>query len=243
MMAKMDNTSSMRFIAFVVNNMLVKMYHQGIHIREDELSSLKSIAESAAAKKIPIIFLPCHKSHIDYLVMSYIFYRLGISLPHIVAGDNLNIPFVGGLLRRAGAFFIRRQWGDDPLYHTVMQEYIITLLQHGYNIEAFVEGTRSRIGKLLQPKFGFLKIILSAFFSKRIEDAIIVPISIDYDRVIETASYVDELLGKPKEQESLLMMLSNINILGVSRTFKITHSSNGEESISASELHSICRIL
>jgi glycerol-3-phosphate O-acyltransferase len=85
---------------------------------------LKKWADYAEQNKVSLIFLPCHKSHVDYLVISYIFYRLGMALPHIAAGDNLNMPIVGTLLKMSGAFFIRRVWGDDLLYNTIMREYI-----------------------------------------------------------------------------------------------------------------------
>ncbi|KAI8842555.1 hypothetical protein BC829DRAFT_364240 [Chytridium lagenaria] len=213
MVADMNRMSVIKFVAFSVNNILVRMYHQGIHIRESEFFELKKWAEMAEKNNLSLIFLPCHKSHVDYLVISYIFYRLGLALPHIAAGDNLNLPVVGSMLKHSGAFFIRRQWGDDSMYTTIMREYIELLLTRGHNIEAFVEGTRSRIGKLLQPKFGILKIILEAILSDRVKDAIIVPMSIGYDKVIETESYVSELLGTPKEKESLFQLMNNLNIL------------------------------
>ncbi|KAJ3218193.1 hypothetical protein HDU67_006455 [Dinochytrium kinnereticum] len=213
MVADMNRLSVIKFVAFTVNNILVRMYHQGIHIRESEFFELRKWAEIAEKKNMSLIFLPCHKSHVDYLVISYIFFRLGLALPHIAAGDNLNLPVVGSLLKHSGAFFIRRQWGDDSMYITIMREYIELLLQRGHNIEAFIEGTRSRIGKLLQPKFGILKIVLEAILSERVKDCIIVPMSIGYDKVIETESYVSELLGTPKEKESLMQLMNNLNIL------------------------------
>ncbi|KAI9334276.1 putative acyltransferase [Obelidium mucronatum] len=213
MIANMDSTKELKVIAFLMHYMLVQMYHQGIHIREREFLELKKTAEYAQANKMSLIFLPCHKSHVDYLVISYIFYRLGLALPHIAAGENLNMPAVGHLLKHCGAFFIRRVWGDDPLYGAIMKEYIEVLLCRGHNIEAFTEGTRSRIGKLLQPKFGIMKIIMEAVLSGRVNDCIIVPMSIGYDKVIETGSYVSELLGAPKEKESLYQLLTNMNVL------------------------------
>lgn len=206
------------------------MYHRGIHVKEEEFSPVREIAKKAAAEKLPIIFLPCHKSHIDYLVISYIFFRLGIALPHIAAGDNLNMFAIGDLLRSSGAFFIRREWGSDTIYGSIVREYMEVsycpfylgrlirqvLMERGHNIEAFIEGGRSRMGKLLQPKFGILKIVLNAVLSGRIKDAYIVPMSIGYDKVIETSSYVSELLGTPKEKESLSQLLSNLNLLNVS---------------------------
>ncbi|KAJ3229738.1 hypothetical protein HDU78_008870 [Chytriomyces hyalinus] len=214
MIANLDSISELKALAFTIHYILVRMYHQGIHIREREFLELKKTAEYAEKNKLSLIFLPCHKSHVDYLVISYIFYRLGLALPHIAAGDNLNMPVVGHVLKHCGAFFIRRVWGDDVLYNNIMKEYIEILLRRGHNIEAFTEGTRSRIGKLLQPKFGIMKIIMEAVLSGRVNDCIIVPMSIGYDKVIETGSYVSELLGAPKEKESLYQLLSNMNILG-----------------------------
>ncbi|KAJ3383469.1 hypothetical protein HDU84_003594 [Entophlyctis sp. JEL0112] len=193
MIATLDSLSALKFVAFTIHHVFLAMYHQGIHVRQKEFD----------------------ESHIDYLVIQYIFYRLGLALPHIAAGDNLNMPGLGKLLRQCGAFFIRRTWGDDVLYNTVMKEYVEILLRQGHNIMAFTEGTRSRIGKLLQPKFGIMKIILEAVLSGRVTDCMIIPMSIGYDKVIETGSYVSELLGVPKQKESLYQLMSNMNILSL----------------------------
>ncbi|KAG2190899.1 hypothetical protein INT46_006352 [Mucor plumbeus] len=211
--ATVDSVRTLRFFAFVVNNILVRLYHQGVHIRESEWVELKRVALIAQEKKQSLIFLPSHKSHIDYLVVSYLMYRLGIQIPHIVAGDNLDMPVVGKLLKSSGAIFIRREWGNDELYKTVLEEYMATLLAQGMNFECFVEGTRSRLGKLLQPKLGVVKIILDAFVDNRFSDCHIVPISLGYDKIIETSSYATELLGTPKEKESLWGILTNSRLL------------------------------
>lgn len=143
-----------RLFAFTINTILVRLYHQGIHIKESEISvvcigqinmylrtshrpylcsitQLRHVALEAARTQRSLILLPSHKSHVDYLVISYIFFRLGIALPHIAAGDNLDIPVVGGILKGCGAFFIRRVWGDDLMYKAVVDEYIETLLRKG----------------------------------------------------------------------------------------------------------------
>lgn len=214
MIANVSSTWATRVFGYSVKTMLGRMYHHGVHVRESEIERLRLVATDAAKQGVPLIFLPCHKSHVDYLVVSYILYSVGIALPHIAAGDNLNLPGLGAFLRHGGAFFIRRKWGHDPLYTLIMKEYIIYLMEHGYNIEAFVEGTRSRTGKLLRPKFGVLKICMDAVFSGRVKDAIIIPVSIGYDKVIETPSYVDEMLGRPKEKESLGKLVnSGFNLL------------------------------
>ncbi|KAI8331761.1 putative acyltransferase [Chlamydoabsidia padenii] len=211
--SRMDSMRFIRFFAFTVNNILVRLYHQGIHIKESEWIELKRVALIAQEKKQSLILLPCHKSHVDYLVVSYLMFRLGLQIPHIAAGQNLDMPVVGPILQNAGAFFIRREWGDDLLYKTVMEEYLGTLLSEGMNIECFVEGTRSRLGKLLQPKLGIVKIILESLISNRFSDCYIVPISIGYDKIIETSSYANELLGNPKEKESLWGVITNTRLL------------------------------
>ncbi|KAK3829829.1 MAG: acyltransferase [Linnemannia elongata] len=209
----MNSMKFIRFFAFLINNILVRMYHQGIHIKESEFLELRRVAEYCAEKKYSMVILPCHKSHIDYLVISYIFFRMGLALPHIAAGDNLDMPVVGKALKGAGAFFIRRSWADDQLYTSIVQEYVQELLEGGYNIECFIEGTRSRTGKLLPPKLGVLKIIMDAMLSNRVQDCYIVPISIGYDKVIETETYINELLGIPKEKESLWGVITNSRLL------------------------------
>ena len=165
--------------------------------------------------------------------MQIICFRLGIALPTVVAGDNLNLPVVGSFLQHAGAMWIRRSFGNDALYTTLVQSYIDTLLQNGFNMECFIEGGRSRTGKLLSPKFGILSFILDSVLSGRVDDAIICPVSTQYDKVIETEysshlphlafnstnvfprSYVSELLGQPKPKETLQDFLSSSSVLSL----------------------------
>ncbi|KAI9310810.1 hypothetical protein BX666DRAFT_2032528 [Dichotomocladium elegans] len=213
----MDDARNVRVItsifAFLLNNILARLYHQGLHIKESQWVELKRIALMCQQNKQSLILAPCHKSHIDYLVVSYIFFRLGLQIPHIVAGENLDMPIVGPFLKSCGAFFIKREWGNNPMYKAIMEEYITTLLSEGMNFECFIEGTRSRLGKLLSPKLGVIKIILDAIISGRVSDCYIVPMSLGYDKIIETSSYANELLGNPKEKESLWGLVTNTRIL------------------------------
>ncbi|KAG2210014.1 hypothetical protein INT47_003450 [Mucor saturninus] len=211
--ATVDSSRTLRFFAFIVNNILVRLYHQGVHIRESEWVELKRVAIMAQEKKQSLVFVPSHKSHIDYMVVSYLMFRLGIQIPHIIAGDNLDLPLIGKILKSSGAVYIRREWGNDIMYKTILEEYVATILAEGLNFECFVEGTRSRLGKLLQPKLGIVKIILDAYVDGRFEDCHIVPISLGYDKIIETSSYATELLGAPKEKESLWGILTNSSLL------------------------------
>ncbi|OBW69648.1 MAG: Multidrug resistance-like protein [Aureobasidium pullulans] len=215
MICKMDSRRFIRGAYYFATQLLTRAYHQGIHVSSEEVLRLRKVAKEAERKKQSIIFLPCHRSHVDYVSLQLICYRLGLALPIVVAGDNLNFPVVGPFLQHAGAMWIRRSFGDDALYTTLVQAYLDTLLQEGHNFECFVEGGRSRTGKLLQPKFGILSFLLESVLSGQVEDAIICPVSTQYDKVIEVDSYISELLGQPKPKESLGNFLSSSSVLSL----------------------------
>ncbi|KAG7005005.1 acyltransferase [Physcia stellaris] len=222
---KMELEESLREVAEkLTDGMICKLeyksvirgaYYICIHVSSEEVLRLRSVAEQAAEKKHSIIFLPCHRSHVDYVALQILCYRLGIAVPTVVAGDNLNFPVIGPFLQHAGAMWIRRSFGHDSLYTTLVQSYIDTLLQNGFNFECFIEGGRSRTGKLLSPKFGILSFLLDSVLSGRVEDAVICPVSTQYDKVIETESYISELLGQPKPKENLKDFLSASSVLSL----------------------------
>ncbi|KAL9636077.1 MAG: hypothetical protein Q9204_002391 [Flavoplaca sp. TL-2023a] len=215
MICKMESNRFIRFAYYSATQLLTRAYHQGIHVSSEEVLRLRSVAETAAKNKQSIIFLPCHRSHVDYVSLQLICYRLGIALPTVVAGDNLKIPVLGSFLQHAGAMWIRRSFANDVLYTTLVQSYMDTLLQNGFNVECFIEGGRSRTGKLLSPKFGILSFFMDSVLSGRVEDAIICPVSTQYDKVVETESYISELLGQPKPQENLKDFLSASSVLSL----------------------------
>lgn len=215
MICKMESNGFIRGAYYLSTQLLTRAYHQGIHVSDTEVRALRSIAEQAAKDKKSLVFLPCHKSHVDYVSLQIICYRLGITLPIVVAGDNLNFPLVGSFLQHAGAMWIRRSFDGDTLYTTLVQSYIDTLLQNGYNLECFIEGGRSRTGKLLPPKFGILGFILDSVLSGRVKDCLVCPVGTQYDKVIEVGSYVSELLGQPKAKENLSDFLSASSVLSL----------------------------
>ncbi|KAG9244260.1 acyltransferase [Calycina marina] len=215
MICKMEGKPFIRGAYYMATQLLTRAYNQGIHVSSEEVLRLRKVAERAEKDKQSIIFLPCHRSHVDYVSLQIICYRLGLALPTVVAGDNLNFPVVGSFLQHAGAMWIRRSFGNDVLYTTIVQSYIDTLLQGGFNFECFIEGGRSRTGKLLPPKFGILNFILDSILSGRVEDMIICPVSTQYDKVIETEGYVGELLGIPKKKENLTDFLSASSVLSL----------------------------
>lgn len=215
MILKMESRPFIRGAYYLATQLLTRAYHQGIHVSSEEVLRLREVAKKAEREGQSIIFLPCHRSHVDYVSLQLVCYRLGLALPTVVAGDNLNIPVLGSFLQHAGAMWIRRSFGDDQLYVTLVQSYVDTLLQNGFNMECFVEGGRSRTGKLLQPKFGILSYIMESVMSGRAKDAIVCPVSTQYDKVIEVDSYISELLGQPKKKEDLKGFLSASNVLSL----------------------------
>jgi glycerol-3-phosphate O-acyltransferase len=150
-----------------------------------------------------VIYVPCHRSHIDYLLLSYLLFRNGLTPPHIAAGINLNMPVIGGLLRRGGAFFMRRTFKGNPLYTAVFNEYLHTLFTKGFPVEYFVEGGRSRTGRMLQPRTGMLAITLRSFLRSSRTPIVFVPVYIGYERVLEGRTYLGELRGASKKKESI----------------------------------------
>ena len=163
-----------------------------------------------AAPGHEVVYVPSHRSHMDYLLLSYLLYDRGIVPPHIVAGINLNLPVVGTLLRKGGAFFIRRSIKGNALYSAVLSEYVAQLVAGGYSLEYFVEGGRSRTGRLLQPKGGMISMTLRAFLRQPRKPVLFQPVYIGYEKLMEGNSYLDELSGQPKQKESIWALLWGI---------------------------------
>jgi glycerol-3-phosphate O-acyltransferase len=150
-----------------------------------------------------IVYIPCHRSHIDYLLLSYVLYHNGLTPPHIAAGKNLNLPLIGPLLRRAGAFYMRRSFQGDALYRVVFDEYLHQMFTRGYSVEYFIEGGRSRTGRTLPPRTGMLSMTVRSFQRDSTKPIALMPVYFGYERVLESATYRAELSGSNKKSESL----------------------------------------
>jgi len=184
-----------------------KMY-DGVDLDKEGLERVREAAHDAS-----LVLLPSHKSHIDYLVLSDMLYGNALMTPLIAAGDNLNFWPIGILLRRGGAFFIRRNFHDDTLYPVLVEAYVRKLLAEGFTIEFFLEGGRSRIGKPLPPKYGLLSMVFDSASKLRGTKVKLVPISIGYERIIEERSFVHELAGGDKQSENVGDLIKSSSIL------------------------------
>ncbi|UNU72545.1 glycerol-3-phosphate 1-O-acyltransferase PlsB [Moraxella nasovis] len=210
--------SLVRFFERFLNRLWTKLY-DGVEVRHFE--RVRKLATD-----YQIVYVPCHRSHIDYLLLSYIIYRNGLRVPHVAAGENLNIPIVGEILRSGGAFFMRRSFRGNELYSTVFKEYVHTLMQRAVPIEYFIEGGRSRSGRLLPPKLGMLAMTVNSYLREPAKPVAFIPTYISYERIMEGATYVGELKGKPKQSENLLGLIKTTQ--KIERIFGTVHLSFGE---------------
>jgi glycerol-3-phosphate O-acyltransferase len=189
-------------IAYGIVRWIINTMFDGVTVDQRELNQVKAMSQ-----KGPLVLVPCHKSHIDYIILSYILHSNNMPCPHVAAGKNLSFWPMGPLFRRGGAFFIRRTFRGAVLYAKVFSEYVYKLLQDGFNIEFFIEGGRSRTGKLILPKLGLLSIMLNAYKEGACQDLIFTPIYVGYDQVLEEDAYLNELEGGKKESENLSQVI------------------------------------
>jgi glycerol-3-phosphate O-acyltransferase len=195
---------NMTYIQSFINALswLWKKIYEGVDINMDGLAEVREWA-----RKGPLIYVPSHKSHIDYLILNYVLLGYHMHVPRIAAGANLAFWPMGHIFRKCGAFFIRRSFKGEKLYSDVFNRYIKALLEEGHPVEFFIEGGRSRNGKVTAPKTGFLSILLHAYRGGSCDDLIFVPVSIVYDRIMEEKSYLREIEGARKEKESFWQIL------------------------------------
>ncbi|NVJ68556.1 MAG: glycerol-3-phosphate 1-O-acyltransferase PlsB [Gammaproteobacteria bacterium] len=170
-----------------------------------EVNNIKAVRELAQDHEI--IYVPCHRSHTDYLLLSYQLYHEGLAPPHIAAGINLNFWPIGNILRKGGAFFLRRTFKGNKLYAAVFNEYLYRLLNKGTPVEYFQEGGRSRTGRLLSPKTGMLGMTVQGMLRGVRKPVVFIPVYIGYEKMFEGKSYVGELRGQAKKQESFGQLL------------------------------------
>jgi len=182
--------------------------YQGIEVNHAQ--AVRQASQSGAE----IIYMPCHRSHMDYLLLSYLLFEQGLVPPHVAAGVNLNFFPAGAIFRRSGAFFLRRTFKGSPLYAQVFKAYFSMLFAQGYPIEFFTEGGRSRTGRLLPPKTGLLAASLQTYLDQPERNVLIIPVYIGYDHIMEVGTYSKELSGQKKQKENFWQVLGIVKKLG-----------------------------
>lgn len=183
-----------------------KLY-QGLNVKHSD--AIRKLAVEGQE----IIFAPCHRSHMDYMLLSYVLYQEALVPPHIAAGVNLNFWPAGPIFRRLGAFFIRRTFRGNKLYTVIFREYLTEIFKRGYSVEYFMEGGRSRSGRLLEPKTGLLLMTVQTLLRDKVKPITIVPVYIGYEHVMEVKTYSQELKGAEKKRENMWQMINGLRKL------------------------------
>lgn len=207
-----------RTLAYFFRKVYKNLY-DAIVVDELGLKRLRDIRASVEKQLIPLLVIPTHRSYIDFLMLSFLFFTYELPMPQIAAGDDfLDMAGVNWIFRHSGAFFLRRSFRNDLLYRAIFEEYVQQLLLSGYTLEFFIEGTRSRTGKNLPPKVGLLSMATEPFFEGKLDDVHILPVSINYEKMVEEDNHARQLTGEPRGSFSTkkLMAATYERIIGTS---------------------------
>ncbi|WP_082393549.1 glycerol-3-phosphate 1-O-acyltransferase [Nocardia arizonensis] len=172
-----------------------------VDIEEHGLDALRKLN-----RRYPLVFLPSHRSYVDAFVLGDVLARNDFPPNHVIGGANLNFWPMGPIARRTGTVFIRRSFGEDEVYKAVVEEYFAYLLAKRFNLEWYFEGGRTRTGKLRPPRYGLLNYLAAAVRGNRVDDVMLVPVSITYERLNELGAIANEQVGGAKKSEGLAWM-------------------------------------
>lgn len=191
--------NAIRFVEILVDWFWNKIY-DGVEIHG--VDKIRPISESHT-----IIYLPCHRSYVDSILLPHVIFKSGLSLPHIATGTNLDLPIVGAIMRRCCSFFIRRSF-INVLYAAVFQEYLYLMFKHGHSIGFFMEGSRTRTGLMLAPKRGMLTMMLESYLKGGSKPIAFIPVYLSHEKIMEESAYLRELQGISKNKESFFGFIS-----------------------------------
>jgi len=181
----------------------------GVDVREEDLDRVRTAMRDGTP-----VLVPCHKSHFDYILVTWVMYHHHLIVPHVVAGMNLAVWPIDRILRGCGGFFIERRFAGKRLFPAVFGRYLRELVRQEYPIEFFIEGGRTRSGKLLQPRVGVLGMVLDAAeLRAQGREVTLLPVALAYEQVAEEGAYAAELGGEPKRRESFLELLRARSVL------------------------------
>jgi glycerol-3-phosphate O-acyltransferase len=175
----------------------------------------------AALQRHPGILLWSHRSNLDSLVLTAAMQEQGLPPAHVFAGINMAFGPMGAILRRGGVIFIRRSTGDDPVYKYVLREYVGYVLEKRFNLSWSIEGTRSRTGKMLPPRLGLLSYAADAYLQGRVDDILLLPVSITFDQLNEIAEYANYARGGVKKPEGFGWLYGFVKAQGARHYGKI----------------------
>ena len=189
---------------------LTRKMHSRAYQLEIDPSQVERLRELSGNH--PLVFLPSHKSNLDPYVMTSVTYDNGLPNNHVLGGINMAFWPLGALARRVGAVFIRRTFRDNEVYRFALARYLGFLVSKRFNLEWYVEGGRSRTGKLLPPRLGLLNYLSDAVEAMDLRDVLLIPTSITYDLLNEATEMTAESRGDVKKPEGLSWFLRYIRM-------------------------------
>jgi glycerol-3-phosphate O-acyltransferase len=219
-----EMASEERRVAIDIWARLARLLHSRAYDLKVDEEQLRQLRELSAHH--PLVFLPSHRSNLDPYVMTSVTHDNGLPHNHVLGGINMAFWPIGPLGRRVGAVFIRRSFRDNEVYRFVLARYLGFLVAKRFNLEWYMEGGRSRTGKLLPPKLGLLNYLADAVEEMDLRDVLVVPTSIVYDLLHEVGEMTSESRGAPKQAEGLGWLVRYARKQG--RAMGSTHVSFGE---------------
>lgn len=190
----------LKFLNTIISSLWRRLYHGQTILGAARVRELVQTGHE-------IIYIPCHRSHMDYILLSFVIFHEGLPIPQIASGDNLNFFPVGPFIRRCGSYFIRRKMKGDKFYTALFREYLSVLFERGYATEFFIEGGRSRTGRTLPPRTGMVSMTVQAQLRGIERPIAFIPTYLGYEHVMEVGSYMRELSGQKKVKESAGQLL------------------------------------
>ncbi|MEP4486490.1 MAG: glycerol-3-phosphate 1-O-acyltransferase [Halioglobus sp.] len=183
-------------------------YESNIVYDRKEIDELRDVV-----RDYPSLLLWTHKTYLDGMVVPKVMYENDFPMPHMFGGANLSFAGLGFLIRRSGGIFIRRSFQDNAVYKLTLRHYIGYLMEKRFPMNWAFEGTRSRMGKLMPPRYGLLKYVLEACHTTDARNIHIIPVSISYDLIRDVEEYATEQTGRGKGPESLRWFIGYIRSL------------------------------
>ena len=223
------------YVIDLVANAIHALYRQGYREIRYDPEQVREVAE--LSNKHPVVFLPSHRSNLDRLALQFMLWENDLPPNHTAGGVNVDFFPVGPLVRRTGVFFIRRSFREDELYKLVLRSYLDYLVEKRFPLEWYMEGGRSRTGKLLPPRFGLLSYVVDSLRRGKTDEIKLIPVSISYDHIQDLTDYTREAQGGGKEKESVSWLLRAVRSLR--RRYGNIHIRFGEPVSVAETLESV----
>ena len=195
-MAATQTPLTLDALVAIMRAMYTASHEREIDVVAAQLEQIEDLVRSR-----PVAFVMSHKSMLDSVALQCVLFDRNQPMPLTFGGINLATPGIGALAKRAGVIFLRRSFQDNEIYKSVFRRYIDWLIEKRFSLLWALEGTRSRTGKLLPPRYGLFNYVVEAILRTGMRRLAFVPVNITYDQVPEVGDYVIEQQGRDKRAE------------------------------------------